>query len=88
MKNKLNVFINQLKAGKLWLDNQRRFCFQYDKNWINSQDSYRLSVSLPLREIPYLNDDSYSYFTNLLPENPFMADEAGIRLFLAGAQTL
>ena len=153
MKNKLNVFVNQLKAGELWLDNQRRFCFQYDKNWINSKDSYRLSVSLPLRENPYLNDDSYSYFTNLLPEgkilnvlsrklqipvsnqfellraiggdcagavslftdgalpqkpamysyktltddhlikiikelpeNPFMADEAGIRLSLAGAQ--
>jgi serine/threonine-protein kinase HipA len=122
-------------------------------NWINSKDSYRLSVSLPLRETPYLNDDSYSYFTNLLPEgkilnvlsrklqipisnqfellkaiggdcagavslfedgalpqkpemysyntltndhlikvlkelpeNPFMADEAGVRLSLAGAQ--
>ena len=153
MISKLNVFVNQLKAGELWLDHQRRFCFQYDKNWINSNDSYRLSVSLPLREDPYLNDDSYSYFTNLLPEgeilnalsrrlqipvtnqfellkaiggdcagavslfdngslppkpamysyktltddhlikiikelpdNPFMADEAGIRLSLAGAQ--
>ena len=153
MKSKLNVFVNQLKAGELWLDDQRRFCFQYDKSWINSWDSYRLSVSLPLREDPYLNDDSYSYFTNLLPEgkilnvlsrklqipvsnqfellraiggdcagavslfeegalppkpsaysyktltddhltriikelpeNPFMADEAGIRLSLAGAQ--
>jgi len=153
VKSKLNVFVNQLKAGELWLDHQRRFCFQYDKSWINSPDSYRLSVSLPLREDPYLTDDSYSYFTNLLPEgkilnvlsrklqipvsnqfellraiggdcagavslfedgtlppkpaaysyksltddhlakiikelpeNPFMADEAGIRLSLAGAQ--
>ncbi len=72
MKSKLNVFVNQLKAGELWLDHQRRFCFQYDKNWINSKDSYRLSVSLPLRETAYLNDDSYSYFTNLLPEGKIL----------------
>ena len=72
MKSKLNVFVNQLKAGELWLDSRRRFCFQYDRNWINSKDSYRLSVSLPLRETPYLNDDSYSYFTNLLPEGKIL----------------
>ena len=72
MKNKLNIFVNQLKAGELWLDQQRRFCFQYDRDWINSNDSYRLSVSLPLRENPYLNDDSYSYFTNLLPEGEIL----------------
>jgi len=68
VKNKLNVFVNQLKAGELWLDQQRRFCFQYDKRWINSPESHRLSISLPLQENPYLADDSYSYFTNLLPE--------------------
>jgi len=61
VKSKLNIFVNQLKAGELWLDHQRRFCFQYDKSWINSPDSYRLSVSLPLREDPYLTDDSYSF---------------------------
>lgn len=72
MQNKLNVFINQVKAGELWLDHQSRFCFQYNKNWIDSKDSYRLSVSLPLREAPYLNDDSYSYFTNLLPEGKIL----------------
>jgi HipA-like protein len=73
VKSKLNVFVNQLKAGELWLDHQRRFCFQYDKNWINSKDSYRLSVSLPLRETAYVNDDSYAYFTNLLPEGKILA---------------
>jgi len=30
VKNKLNVFVNQLKVGELWLDQQRRFCFQYE----------------------------------------------------------
>jgi len=69
-----NQLPNQLKAGELWLDHQRRFCFQYDKNRINSPDSYRLSVSLPLREDSYLTDDSYSYFTNLLPEGKILME--------------
>jgi len=72
VENKLNVFVNQLKAGELWLDNHRRFCFQYDKNWVDSPDSHRLSVSLPLGEDPFINDDSYSYFTNLLPEGKIL----------------
>jgi len=72
VKSKLNVFVNQLKAGELWLDQQRRFCFQYDKSWIKSPSNLRLSVSLPLRENPYLADDSYSYFTNLLPEGKIL----------------
>lgn len=68
MTVKLNVFVNQTKAGELWLDRQRRFCFQYDPAWISSPESHRLSVSLPLRDAPFLADDAYAYFTNLLPE--------------------
>ena len=72
MKNMLNVFVNQIKAGELWLDDLRRFCFKYDKTWLDSPESHRLSVSLPLKEDPFLNDTSYSYFTNLLPEGDIL----------------
>ena len=72
MKSKLMVFVNQTKAGELWLDRQRRFCFQYDNAWLNSPAGLRLSVSLPLREAPYLADDAYAYFTNLLPEGKIL----------------
>jgi serine/threonine-protein kinase HipA len=68
MNNRLDVFVNQKKAGELWLDPHRRFCFQYDTDWLASPDSHRLSVSLPLIETPFLNDTPYAYFTNLLPE--------------------
>lgn len=66
--NKLFVYINGILAGELWLDDQNRFCFQYSKKWLGEQDSFHLSVSLPLQEKPFLNDSCYSYFTNLLPE--------------------
>jgi len=72
VKSKLNVFVNQIKAGELWLAPQRRFCFQYDKSWINSPAGHRLSVALPLQDEPYLADDSYAYFTNLLPEGKIL----------------
>jgi len=44
MKNKLNVFINQFKAGELWLDDQVRFCFQYCESWLNNSDNQRLKI--------------------------------------------
>lgn len=66
--NKLFVYINGILAGELWLDDQNRFCFQYSKKWLGEQDSFHLSISLPLQEKPFLNDGCYSYFTNLLPE--------------------
>ncbi len=66
--NKLFVYINGILAGELWLDDQSRFCFQYSKEWLGRQDSFHLSVSLPLQEKPFLKDSCYSYFTNLLPE--------------------
>ncbi|MCG8617094.1 MAG: HipA N-terminal domain-containing protein [Desulfobacterales bacterium] len=72
MADKLNVFVNQIKAGALWLDSQRRFCFQYDKTWMTSSAGHRLSVSLPLREEAYQADESYAYFTNLLPEGKIL----------------
>ncbi len=64
----LYVYINGIPAGELWLDDQNRFCFQYSKEFLGEQDSFYLSISLPLQEEPFLKDTCYSYFTNLLPE--------------------
>ena len=51
--NNLQVFVNQFKAGELWLDEQGRFCFRYCKARLNAPYAQRLSVSLPLREDPF-----------------------------------
>lgn len=53
--------------GRLWLGAKKEFCFQYDTSWLEGSN-IPLSLSLPLRTGPYLNDESHPFFSNLLPE--------------------
>jgi serine/threonine-protein kinase HipA len=63
----LRVGIDGQSVGRLWLDEKRRFCFQYDISWLE-KSCFPLSLSLPLRHEPYLDDESHPFFANLLPE--------------------
>src|ERR1700674_4749133 len=63
----LLVRIGDDVVGRLWLDENKRFCFQYDPLWLE-QSRIPLSLSLPLRQEPYLDDESHAFFANLLPE--------------------
>ncbi|MCP4374233.1 MAG: type II toxin-antitoxin system HipA family toxin [Deltaproteobacteria bacterium] len=65
---RLRVYLHNSLSGLLWLDDNRRFSFQYDPNYLKDQDSIPLSLSLPLREEPYTNDTPRPFFGNLLPE--------------------
>ena len=67
MRAELLVKIDDAVVGRLWLDVKRHFCFQYDESWLK-QSRIPLSLSLPLRKDPYLDDESHSFFANLLPE--------------------
>ena len=64
----LLVRIDNAIVGRLWLDDRKRFCFQYDKGWLELSN-VPLSLSLPLRSDPYLDDESHPFFANLLPED-------------------
>jgi serine/threonine-protein kinase HipA len=64
----LDVYLSDQKVGRLWLDERRRFIFQYDTSWIGRQNAVPLSWSLPLRAEPYTDDLSRPFFSNLLPE--------------------
>jgi len=67
MSTGLLVRLDEAVVGRLWLDEKRRFCFQYDAGWL-ALSRIPLSLSLPLRQEPYLDDESHSFFANLLPE--------------------
>lgn len=67
MSNGLQVRIGEKVVGRLWLDDKKRFCFQYDESWLE-MSRMPLSLSLALRKEPYLDDESHSFFANLLPE--------------------
>ena len=68
----LLVRIDDAVVGRLWLDERKRFCFQYDKEWLE-HSKIPLSLSLPLRTDPYLDDKSHPFFANLLPEEKIRA---------------
>jgi len=68
----LLVRIGEDVVGRLWLDEKKRFCFQYDKQWLE-RSRIPLSLSLPMRADPYLDDESHPFFANLLPEEKIRA---------------
>jgi len=67
MSDRLLVKIDGAAVGRLWLDERKHFCFQYDDLWLE-QSRMPLSLSLPLRKDTYLDDESHPFFANLLPE--------------------
>ncbi len=68
----LLVRIDDVAVGRLWLDAKKHFCFQYDSLWLE-RSKIPLSLSLPLRPDPYLDDESHPFFANLLPEEKIRA---------------
>jgi serine/threonine-protein kinase HipA len=72
MTGALEVRIAEAAVGRLWLDDRKLFCFQYDPLWLE-RSRIPLSLSLPLRPEPYLDDQSHPFFANLLPEERILA---------------
>lgn len=68
MGSRLDVYLGAQLVGRLWLDERRRFVFQYDAEWQAHQGAIPLSLSLPLQEKPYVDDAARPFFSNLLPE--------------------
>jgi serine/threonine-protein kinase HipA len=68
----LLVRIDDDVVGRLWLDAKKRFCFQYSNSWLE-RSKIPLSLSLPLRTNPFLDDESHPFFANLLPEEKIRA---------------
>lgn len=64
----LDVYFRDRLVGRLRLDEQRRFAFQYETEWIEDSHAIPISISLPLRLEPYAADSARPFFANLLPE--------------------
>lgn len=68
MESLLDVFLNDELIGQLWLDQKRKFAFQYTSEWVRNPRAISISLSLPLREQLFSNDEAHPFFSNLLPE--------------------
>ncbi len=47
---------------------QGRLAFRYDEEWLQAPERHPLSLSLPLREAPFDDAATRTWFGNLLPE--------------------
>lgn len=64
----LNIFLNGLPIGTLSYKAKRNLIFTYQTEWLNRQNSFPISRSLPLREESYEGGPVFAYFDNLLPD--------------------
>lgn len=69
MSNTLHVYLLKQYVGCLRLDRKRKFLFQYDKTWLECKNTLPLSLSLPLQDAVFEDDDARPFFANLLPES-------------------
>ena len=69
MSDVLMVYLQEQPVGRLWLDADRRFIFQYDERWLANPNAVPLSIALPLQADVYADDEARPFFANLLPES-------------------
>lgn len=65
----LNVFLNGRPVGILRRSHGGEIDFQYDDSWLGWENTFPVSLSLPLREDRYVGDVVIAVFDNLLPDN-------------------
>jgi serine/threonine-protein kinase HipA len=61
------VFCNGISAGIITEDEQG-YTFVYDEAYLSLPDVQPVSLTLPLRQEPYINNVLFSFFDGLIPE--------------------
>lgn len=65
----LNVFLNSRLVGTLRRESTGAIDYQYAKNWLAWENTFPISLSLPLREDRYIGAPVINVFDNLLPDS-------------------
>ncbi len=67
---RLRVWHEDRLVGRLWRNAANEIGFQYCDEWLNSDDKFAVSASLPLSREPCSPEDAlaHRFFANLLPE--------------------
>lgn len=72
MTGVLEVYLCDIFAGKLHIDNSGRLSFEYDSHYLKDAHHLPLSVSMPLRLQPYDDETARAFFSGLLPEESIL----------------
>lgn len=62
-----NVYFKNILAGTIRED-EDGFTFQYDPDYMQRDDAQPVSLTLPLREEPYVSQVIFPFFDGLIPE--------------------
>ncbi len=77
----LHVYLNSRLVGTLRRETSGATYFQYDPSWLEWNNGFPISLSLPLREERYTGSPVTAVFDNLLPDNDVirrrLAERAG-----------
>jgi serine/threonine-protein kinase HipA len=65
----LNVFLNGRLVGLLRRESTGAIDFQYAREWLDWENTFPVSLSLPLREDRYIGAPVTNVFDNLLPDS-------------------
>ena len=65
----LDVFVNNRLVGHLAKENDGAIRFGYDRRWLEWQNAFAVSLSLPMRPTLYSGAPVAAVFDNLLPDN-------------------
>ena len=68
MSESLNLFYNDELVGVLTEDDEERLSYSYSDSWLNKENSFAISVNLPLKSTLYGHMQAKAFFENLLPE--------------------
>ena len=64
---KAKVFFKEELAGIL-IENEEGYTFQYDAEFLKSENAEAISLTMPLTELPYKNKVLFPFFDGLIPE--------------------
>lgn len=67
MRRSGKVLFKDKQAGVVWQD-EDGYGFEYDKDYLQLKNNAAVSLTLPLREEPYLKDTMLPFFDGLIPE--------------------
>lgn len=65
----LGVYLNNRLVGSLVKEPSGAIDFRYDESWLNWEQAFPVSLSLPLREDAYRGKPVVAVFENLLPDS-------------------
>lgn len=63
-----NVLYDERVAGTLTETDEGEYIFRYDQQYLKSEGSEPITLTMKLREQPYIADRLFAFFEGLIPE--------------------